>query len=507
MAPNEDAVGAPMCSPDAATAPPRAPHQDAVGAPPRSPDAAAAAPRAAPPPAWEARLARDVAALGGDLGLILGPCGCGKSRLLRRLARVVPLGPGDWAEDRSVVSQMGATPELATGRLSSVGLNSVPTWLRPYGSLSNGERQRAALARRLGHGVGVDDRRRGRRADAALHGRRGAIARAATVAARPETKAQLQTGPVAYRALAGAPKLVDLGDVAARSPRLRAPAPPELRFCREVSLTSRVAVDAHARAASAAFDYAHDGAVSTTVVFPPFDEAGDGAVFGVPRSGYAVGAVSGPSGSGKSTLLRGEFSGKAPLPPQPPGATVFEAVRAQAAAATPRRGARPRAPRARRLWGVADWRALSRGERSLVDVARHLRDGAVLDEFCTGVDARTAGAAAGRRWRSAAGSLGARLRDGLGLGPLVSAAVAALHFDAGILFYSRTSHPRLAAHRDASGAWRPTQSNGKVPQASYLGDRARPGASHVYVGESDAARRRFRARAHAPNARSTSRPG
>jgi hypothetical protein len=73
MAPNENAVGAPMCSPDA------------VGAPPRSPDAAA--PRAAPPPAWEARLARDVAALGGDLGLILGPCGCGKSRLLRRLVQ------------------------------------------------------------------------------------------------------------------------------------------------------------------------------------------------------------------------------------------------------------------------------------------------------------------------------------------------------------------------------------------------------------------------------------
>ena len=112
MAPNENAVGAPMCSPDA------------VGAPPRSPDAAAAAPRAAPPPAWEARLARDVAALGGDLGLILGPCGCGKSRLLRRLARVVPLGPGDWAEDRSVVSQMGATPELATGRLHSTSLRA-----------------------------------------------------------------------------------------------------------------------------------------------------------------------------------------------------------------------------------------------------------------------------------------------------------------------------------------------------------------------------------------------
>ncbi|KAH8050147.1 hypothetical protein JL722_11523 [Aureococcus anophagefferens] len=258
---------------------------------------------------------------------------------------------------------MGATPELATGRLSSVGLNSVPTWLRPYGSLSNGERQRAALARRLGHGVGVDDfgaevdARTLRSTAAAVRkyvaraGLRGVVlasARvdclaalqpdwvvifdaagapprlvanprpresrrvAATVAARPETKAQLQTGPVAYRALAGAPKL--------------------LRFCREVSLTSRVAVDAHARAASAAFDYAHDGAVSTTVVFPPFDEAGDGAVFGVPRSGYAVGAVSGPSGSGKSTLLRGEFSGKA-LPPRPPGATVFEA--AQAAPATP----------------------------------------------------------------------------------------------------------------------------------------------------------------------------
>ncbi|KAH8061460.1 hypothetical protein JL722_4083 [Aureococcus anophagefferens] len=315
----------------------------------------------------------------------------------------------DWNPSTLTKLTRGGAPHIA-----SVGLNSVPTWLRPYGSLSNGERQRAALARRLGHGAGATTS--GAEVDAATlrstAAPRNEPARcwsraAATVAARPETKAQLQTGPVAYRALAGAPKLVDLGDAAARAPAAPTRAGAAEFVLPRVSLTSRVAVDAHARAASAAFDYAHDGAVSTTVVFPPFDEAGRRALRRA-ASATRVGAVSGPSGSGKSTLLRGEFSGKAPLPPQPPGATVFEAVRAGAAGDAAAAAGRCAVPR---LWGVADWRALSRGERSLVDVARHLRDGAVLDEFCTGVDAGSRAPPAPLA-RSAAGSLaGLRLRD------------------------------------------------------------------------------------------------
>ena len=39
----------------------------------------------------------------------------------------------------------------------SVGLNSIPAWLRPYFSLSNGERNRASLARALRPGAVLDD--------------------------------------------------------------------------------------------------------------------------------------------------------------------------------------------------------------------------------------------------------------------------------------------------------------------------------------------------------------
>ncbi|WP_198039303.1 hypothetical protein [Paraburkholderia sp. SOS3] len=40
-----------------------------------------------------------------------------------------------------------ATRDAVTGALAAVGLGSVPTWLRPYGVLSNGEKFRADLAR------------------------------------------------------------------------------------------------------------------------------------------------------------------------------------------------------------------------------------------------------------------------------------------------------------------------------------------------------------------------
>ena len=264
--------------------------------------------------AWEDDVVAEVRALGGDLGLILGPCGCGKSRLLRRLAFVEALGPEDWEGHLSVVSQVGPSPSEATGRLSSVGLNSIPTWLRPFSSLSNGERQRATLARRLGSGVGIDDfgaevdARTAASASAAVRkhvarsgfggvvlatsrfdvlewlqpdwvvaftarGARPAVVRnplarearsgARRVDARAATLEELQAGPKAYEALADAPRLLTLEDVRpARAPEegeRAGPAPGG----RVVALASRVATDGHTAAASAAFDYAHDGTVAT----------------------------------------------------------------------------------------------------------------------------------------------------------------------------------------------------------------------------------------------------
>ena len=48
-------------------------------------------------------------------------------------------------------------PEDASDRFYAVGLNSVPTWSRPYRVLSTGERFRADLARTIGPGAVVDE--------------------------------------------------------------------------------------------------------------------------------------------------------------------------------------------------------------------------------------------------------------------------------------------------------------------------------------------------------------
>ena len=59
--------------------------------------------------------------------------------------------------------QFGAQPsaekcaEAALDRLSSVGLNDLHTWLRPLACLSNGQRERAAVAMRMQSGLAIDD--------------------------------------------------------------------------------------------------------------------------------------------------------------------------------------------------------------------------------------------------------------------------------------------------------------------------------------------------------------
>ena len=59
--------------------------------------------------------------------------------------------------------QLGAEPSpvncaaAALDRLSSVGLNDLHTWLRPLACLSNGQRERAAVAMRMQSGLAIDD--------------------------------------------------------------------------------------------------------------------------------------------------------------------------------------------------------------------------------------------------------------------------------------------------------------------------------------------------------------
>ena len=75
------------------------------------------------------------------VGLIVGPSGSGKSTLLKKYYGQ----PRDfeWSKDAAIASQVDHR------RLSAVGLNSVPTWCRPYHTLSNGEAFRAEVAARL----------------------------------------------------------------------------------------------------------------------------------------------------------------------------------------------------------------------------------------------------------------------------------------------------------------------------------------------------------------------
>ena len=159
-------------------------------------EAAAGNPRA---PSWIHRLPHR-----WRLGVILGPTASGKSRAMGELRTAGLLQPdcddGPWPAGQAVVSAIADSDlvrreasdavsdagtsaasssvdassalvsadegdvalddtraELAMARLGSVGLNSLPAWMRPFAALSNGQRARADMARRLASGVGVDD--------------------------------------------------------------------------------------------------------------------------------------------------------------------------------------------------------------------------------------------------------------------------------------------------------------------------------------------------------------
>ena len=86
-----------------------------------------------------------------QLGLIVGPSGCGKSTLARELFGKHLVSGYDWPTDRSLVDGFPAEMSIKeiTLLLSSVGFSSPPSWLRPFGVLSNGEQFRATIARAL----------------------------------------------------------------------------------------------------------------------------------------------------------------------------------------------------------------------------------------------------------------------------------------------------------------------------------------------------------------------
>lgn len=86
------------------------------------------------------------------VGLIVGPSGSGKSVLARHLWGENQLKEKwDWPEDKAIVD--GFSKSVKTSQITeiftAVGLGTVPAWIRPYKTLSNGEQFRADMARAI----------------------------------------------------------------------------------------------------------------------------------------------------------------------------------------------------------------------------------------------------------------------------------------------------------------------------------------------------------------------
>ena len=84
------------------------------------------------------------------LGLIVGGSGTGKTSLGRRIFGPEALYEATgWPSDRPIIDAIAPSKPFdeIPAALSAVGLGSVPSWLRPYPVLSNGEKFRADLAR------------------------------------------------------------------------------------------------------------------------------------------------------------------------------------------------------------------------------------------------------------------------------------------------------------------------------------------------------------------------
>jgi ABC-type taurine transport system ATPase subunit len=79
-----------------------------------------------------------------NIGVILGGSGSGKTTILKKIGNVKKV---NFDAEKPLISNFDwLDPKDATLVLTSMGLSSVPTWLRPFHTLSNGEQYRATLA-------------------------------------------------------------------------------------------------------------------------------------------------------------------------------------------------------------------------------------------------------------------------------------------------------------------------------------------------------------------------
>ena len=85
-----------------------------------------------------------------NVGLICGPSGSGKTSIARQLFGANYHPEMDW-HGKSVIDDFASSLKMdaISSACQAVGFNTIPAWLRPFDVLSNGERFRAELARRL----------------------------------------------------------------------------------------------------------------------------------------------------------------------------------------------------------------------------------------------------------------------------------------------------------------------------------------------------------------------
>lgn len=93
----------------------------------------------------------DIEGIDWQIGLIVGPSGSGKTSIGKQLfggGKIIDLY-GGWETDKPIIDSIAPNGDFdaVTGALANVGLGDVPSWLRPFHALSNGQQFRAGLAR------------------------------------------------------------------------------------------------------------------------------------------------------------------------------------------------------------------------------------------------------------------------------------------------------------------------------------------------------------------------
>ena len=86
------------------------------------------------------------------VGLVVGPSGSGKTTLARALfGAALRIGYDDWPSDACILDAFpsGVSIKDIVASLGSIGFNSPPNWLRPFGVLSTGEQFRVTAARAI----------------------------------------------------------------------------------------------------------------------------------------------------------------------------------------------------------------------------------------------------------------------------------------------------------------------------------------------------------------------